>query len=66
MSLFFNNNRESFEINILIKYMFSLIISEAIIMIKIINQRCIEKFKHDARVLIYFEKQCIEKTYFFR
>ena len=64
MFLFFNNNRESFKINTLTKHMFSSIISETIIMIKIMIRHCIEKFKHEARVLIHFEKQCIKKTYF--
>ena len=62
--LFFNNNRENFEINTLTKHMFSFIISETIIMIEIMIRHCIEKFKHEAQILIHFERQCIKRTYF--
>ena len=55
-SLFFNNNRESFGINSLIKHIFNSITLEAIKMIKIIIRHYIKKFKHEVRVFIYFEE----------
>jgi len=63
-SLFFNNNRKSFKINSLIKYMFNFIILETIKIIRIIICYCIEKFKHKIQIFIYFEKQNIENMYF--
>jgi len=63
-SLFFNNNRESFKINSLIKHMFNSITLETIKIIKIIICYCIEKFKHKMQISIYFEKQYIENIYF--
>ncbi len=64
ISLFFNNNRESFEINFLIKYIFNSIILEAIKIIKIIICYYIKKFKYKIQVFIYFEEQYIEDIYF--
>jgi len=63
-SLFFNNNRKSFEINSLIKHIFNSITLGAIKMIKIMICHCIEKFKYEAQISIYFEEQYIESMYF--
>jgi hypothetical protein len=63
MSLFFNNNRESFKINFLIKYIFNSIILETIKIIKSIICYFIEKFKHKTQISIYFEKQYIEDIF---
>ncbi len=63
-SLFFNKNRKSFEIYLLIKYIFSLIILKAIKIIKIIICYYIKKYKHKIYILINFEKQYIKSIFF--
>jgi len=44
--------------------MFNSIILKAIKIIKIIIRYCIEKFKYETQISIYFEKQYIEDMYF--
>ena len=62
-SLFFNNNRRSFKINSLIKYIFNSITSETIKTIKIITCYCTEKFKYKTQITINFEEQYIKSIY---
>ena len=62
--LFFNNNRKSFKLKSLIKYMFNSIIVETIEIIKIIICYYIKKFKYKIQIFIYFEKQYIKDMYF--
>ncbi len=64
MSLFFNKNRRSFKTYLLIKYIFSFIISKAIKIIKIIICYCIKKYKHKVYILINFERQYIKSIFF--